>query len=410
METKPLKKDYALSSDLSVRKELEKRGWALSAFSEAAATLARATSTDLLIQEVCKAIALQGPYKLAWVGEATHDAFKTVRVVGAAGPAVGYIENIVVSWSEAEITGNGPAGRSIRANKTYVVADGEIDPGFVAWRERAKLFEIRSVIGCPIPDGEDGMPYGSLLVYSKIPNSFGPSEIKLFESLAQEIGSGLRSIERQHKLDDQIHEKELTQERLASALRATIEAMSKTMEWRDPYTAGHQKRVANISMAIARQLGWDNERIQALYMAAMVHDIGKMAVPSEILTKPSRLTDLEMQLVQGHVEAGYQILKDIPFPWPIAEMVYQHHERLDGSGYPRGLVDKQICEEARVLSVADTIEAMASHRPYRPAKGLTVALDEIKAESGIKLDAKVVDAVFKLIQDGDELQKIIDTQ
>jgi putative nucleotidyltransferase with HDIG domain len=402
--------DSDLSSDASVREELEKRGWALSAFSEAAATLARATSTELLIQEVCDAIALQGPYKLAWVGEAVHDEFKTVRVVGAAGSAVGYIENIVVSWSETESTGSGPAGKSIRSNQTYVVVDGELDPGFITWRERAKQFGIRSVIGCPIPDGQDDIPYGSLLVYSTLPNSFGDSEIKLFEGLAKEIGFGLRSIERQHKLDDQIHEKELTQERLAGALRATIEAMSKTMEWRDPYTAGHQKRVAMISMAIARQLGWDDERIQALYMAAMVHDIGKMAVPSEILTKPSRLNDIEMQLVQGHVEAGYQILKDIPFPWPIAEMVYQHHERLDGSGYPNKLVGEQICEEARVLAVADTIEAMATHRPYRPAKGLNAALEEIKAESGDKLDVKVVEAAFKLLEGENELQKIIDTQ
>ncbi|MBU3615640.1 HD domain-containing protein [Polynucleobacter sp. JS-Polo-80-F4] len=389
---------------------MEKRGWALSAFSEAAATLARATSTELLIQEVCDAIALLGPYKLAWVGEAVHDEFKTVRVVGAAGSAVGYIENIVVSWSETESTGSGPAGKSIRSNQTYVVVDGELDPGFITWRERAKQFGIRSVIGCPIPDGQDDIPYGSLLVYSTLPNSFGDSEIKLFEGLAKEIGFGLRSIERQHKLDDQIHEKELTQERLAGALRATIEAMSKTMEWRDPYTAGHQKRVAMISMAIARQLGWDDERIQALYMAAMVHDIGKMAVPSEILTKPSRLNDIEMQLVQGHVEAGYQILKDIPFPWPIAEMVYQHHERLDGSGYPNKLVGEQICEEARVLAVADTIEAMATHRPYRPAKGLNAALEEIKAESGDKLDVKVVEAALKLIENDNELQNIVENQ
>ncbi|WP_255534568.1 HD domain-containing phosphohydrolase [Polynucleobacter sp. JS-Polo-80-F4] len=402
--------DSDLSSDASVREELEKRGWALSAFSEAAATLARATSTELLIQEVCDAIALLGPYKLAWVGEAVHDEFKTVRVVGAAGSAVGYIENIVVSWSETESTGSGPAGKSIRSNQTYVVVDGELDPGFITWRERAKQFGIRSVIGCPIPDGQDDIPYGSLLVYSTLPNSFGDSEIKLFEGLAKEIGFGLRSIERQHKLDDQIHEKELTQERLAGALRATIEAMSKTMEWRDPYTAGHQKRVAMISMAIARQLGWDDERIQALYMAAMVHDIGKMAVPSEILTKPSRLNDIEMQLVQGHVEAGYQILKDIPFPWPIAEMVYQHHERLDGSGYPNKLVGEQICEEARVLAVADTIEAMATHRPYRPAKGLNAALEEIKAESGDKLDVKVVEAALKLIENDNELQNIVENQ
>ena len=399
-----------LPADTAIREELEKRGWALSALSEAAAALARANSTELLIQEVCKAIASQGPYVLAWVGQAEHDEFKTVKVAGVAGSAEGYIKNITVSWSDSEITGKGPAGSSIRNNKTSVVVDSEIDPGFVAWRERAKAFGIRSVIGCPIPNGSDDTPFGSLLVYSKIPNTFGPSEIQLFESLAKEIGFGLRSIERQHKLDDQIHEKEITQERLSTALRATIEAMSKTMEWRDPYTAGHQKRVASISMAIGRQLGWDNERIQALYMAAMVHDIGKMAVPSDILTKPSRLTDLEMQMVQGHVEAGYQILKDIPFPWPIADMVYQHHERLDGSGYPNKLKDEQICEEARVLAVADTIEAMATHRPYRPARGLVAAMEEIKAEAGEKLDSKVVDAAFELLAGENELQKIIDTQ
>jgi putative nucleotidyltransferase with HDIG domain len=394
----------------AIRDQLEKRSWALSALSEAAATLARANSTDLLIKEVCAAIATQGPYVLAWVGRAEDDPLKTVKIVGAAGSALNYITDIVVSWSEDASTGKGPAGTCIRTNKPSVVVDSEVDAGFAFWRERAKEFGIRSAVGCPIPDGITGVPYGSLLVYSKVPNAFGDSEIQLFQSLANEIGFGLRSIERQHKLDDQIHEKELTQERLASSLRATIEAMSKTMEWRDPYTAGHQKRVAMISMAIGRQLGWNDERIQAIYMAAMVHDIGKMAVPSEILTKPSRLTDLEMQLVQGHVEAGYQILKDIPFPWPIAEMVHQHHERLDGSGYPNKLVGEQICEEARVLAVADTIEAMATHRPYRPAKGLNAALEEIKAESGAKLDSKVVDAAFKLIEGNNELQKIIETQ
>ena len=393
-----------------IQRELEKRGWALSALSEAAAALARADSVDLLVQEVCSAIAAQGPYVLAWVGKAESDSNKTVLFMGGAGSEIAYVQDIAVSWSDQNVTGLGPAGTAIRTDKSSVVSDTELDEGFVSWRIRAREFGIRSAIGCPIPDGGGPYPFGVLLVYSKVPNAFGPSEVQLFESLAKEIGFGLRSIERQHKLDDQIHEKEQTQERLADALRSTIEAMSKTMEWRDPYTAGHQKRVAFISTAIARKLGWSEEDVQALYMAAMVHDIGKVAVPSEILTKPTHLTGLEMQMVQGHVEAGYQILKDIPFPWPIAEWVHQHHERLDGSGYPNSLKGDQICKQARVLAVADTIEAMATHRPYRSARGLPAAMEEIRAEAGSKLDAEVVNAAFDLMDVEDTLQKLIATE
>lgn len=141
----------------------------------------------------------------------------------------------------------------------------------------------------------------------------------------------------------------------------------------------------------------------------MVHDIGKVAVPAEILTKPSRLNSLEMQMVQGHVEAGYHILKDIPFPYPIADIVLQHHERLDGSGYPSGLKGEQISIEARILAVADTIEAMATHRPYRPGKGLAAAMAEARADAGIRLDAKIVDIAFDIYSDGKTLQGIIDS-
>jgi putative nucleotidyltransferase with HDIG domain len=397
--------DRIMKPEQAAQIELERRGWALSALSEAAAALARANSSDLLVAEVCNAIASQGPYVLAWVGKAEDDANKSVKVLGGAGSAIAYIENIVVSWSEHSLTGRGPAGTAIRTSKPSVVDDTELDLDFASWRELARKFGIRSAIGCPIMDG-DGHPYGCLMVYSKVPSAFQSPEVQLFDSLAKEIGFGLRSIDRQKKLDDEIHEKELIQERLASALRATIEAMSRTMEWRDPYTAGHQKRVAAISTAIAQKMGFDNDAVQALYMAGMVHDIGKMAVPSEILTKPSHLTELEMQMVQGHVESGYQILKDIPFPWPIAEMVRQHHERLDGSGYPRGLKGDEISLQARILAVADTIEAMATHRPYRPARGLSAAMNEIRAEAGIKLDARVVDAAFELMDEENTLQRL----
>jgi len=388
--------------------KLEMNEWALSALSEAAAAFARADSVDILVKEVCEAIARQGPYVLAWVGKAEDDADKTVKVLGGGGSAIGYIQNIRVSWSENSVAGAGPAGVAIRTGRTSVVVDSELDPGFMAWRKQAHQFGIRSAIACPIPDG-DPHPFGVLLVYSKVPNTFGNAEVRLFEGLAMQVGFGLRSIERQRKLDIQIHEKELVQERLAISLRATIEAMSRTMEWRDPYTAGHQKRVAMISMAIAKKLGWETDRVQSLYMAAMVHDIGKVAVPSEILTKPSHLTDLEMQMVRQHVENGYQILKDIPFPWPLADIVRQHHERLDGSGYPHQLKGDQIRPEARILAVADTIEAMATHRPYRPALGLQAALDEVRAEAGIGLDVDVVNAALELMDAENSLQKLIES-
>ena len=179
------------------------------------------------------------------------------------------------------------------------------------------------------------------------------------------------------------------------------------MEWRDPYTAGHQRPVALICAEIGKKLGWKQERIEGVYLAAMVHDIGKVAVPSEILTKPTKLTDIEMMLVREHVETGYQILKDIPFPWPIAEMVRQHHERLDGTGYPKNLKSEQILEEAKVLAVADIIEAMASYRPYRPGLGLSAALNEIRATAGIQLDKAIVEAACALETENHTLEKIL---
>jgi putative nucleotidyltransferase with HDIG domain len=400
--------DHIDLTPLSTSQLLEKQEWALSTLSEVAATLARADSTDRLVKEVCDAIANQGKYLLAWIGMAENDDLKTVTVMGGAGPAHEFMNNLGDSWSKESPEGLGPAGICIRTGESYILDDIEKEQGFLAWRDRAKQFGIRSAVACPVPDGDEH-PFGVLVVYSDIPNAFGSSELQLFESLAKEVGFGVKSIERQHRLDIQIHEKEKTQERLAGALRSTIEAMSKTMEWRDPYTAGHQKRVALISMALAKKLGLESDAVQALYMAAMVHDIGKVAVPAEILTKPTHLTDLEMKMVQEHAETGYQILKDIPFPWPIADMVHQHHERLDGSGYPKGLSGDEISQGARILAVADTIEAMSTHRPYRPARGLASAMEEIRAEAGSKLDTKVVDAAFELLKEGNTLQEIIES-
>ncbi len=186
--------------------------------------------------------------------------------------------------------------------------------------------------------------------------------------------------------------------RLQRALQGTIQAISTTIEMRDPYTAGHQRRVAKLAEAIGRELGMPEARLEGLKLAAEIHDIGKIYVPSEILSKPTKLTELEYTIIKTHPQAGHEILKNIEFPWPIAEIVLQHHERIDGSGYPRGLKNGQILPESRILAVADVVEAMASHRPYRPAFGLDRALEEIKLNRGRLYGPDEVDACVKLIE------------
>jgi PAS domain S-box-containing protein/putative nucleotidyltransferase with HDIG domain len=185
-------------------------------------------------------------------------------------------------------------------------------------------------------------------------------------------------------------------EKLVAAMEATIEAMAMTVEMRDPYTAGHQRRVTELALAIAKELGLSDAEINGIRLAGIVHDIGKMQIPAEILSKPGRLTELEFSMIKNHPSVGYEILKHVEFPWPVAKIVLQHHERMDGSGYPSGISGSDILLEARILGVADVVEAMASHRPYRPALGTGQALNEISKNSAILYDPKVVDACYKL--------------
>ena len=188
-------------------------------------------------------------------------------------------------------------------------------------------------------------------------------------------------------------------ERLRKLLEETVATLAATVELKDPYTAGHQRRVSQLACAIAKELGLPEERIEGLRLAAVVHDIGKMAVPTEILSKPGHLNKLEFDMVKNHPTAGYELLKHIEFPWPVAKIVLQHHERLDGSGYPQGLKGEEILLEARILAVADVVEAMSSHRPYRAALGLEKALEEIERGKGTHYDPQVVDACVRLFKE-----------
>lgn len=190
-----------------------------------------------------------------------------------------------------------------------------------------------------------------------------------------------------------------TLESLRKAVNTTIQVMVAAVEIRDPYTAGHQLRVANIASAIAAEMELSREKIEGISMAGSIHDIGKLSIPADILSKPGRLTDIEYSLVKEHSRKGYEILKDVESPWPLAQIVYQHHERMDGSGYPKNLKGDEILLEARIMAVADVVESMASHRPYRAALGIEVALAEIEKNKGNFYDDAVADACLRLFRE-----------
>jgi response regulator RpfG family c-di-GMP phosphodiesterase len=186
--------------------------------------------------------------------------------------------------------------------------------------------------------------------------------------------------------------------KLQKTLDGIVRTIALTVESRDPYTAGHQKRVADLACFISQECGLSEEQIEGIRMAGTIHDLGKISVPAEVLSKPSQLSQNEFNLIKDHPQVGFDILKEIEFPWPIAEIVLQHHERFDGSGYPQGLSGDEILIEARILAVADVVEAMASHRPYRPGKGLKKALAEIANHKGTSYDPDAVDACLKVFK------------
>jgi PAS domain S-box-containing protein len=196
-------------------------------------------------------------------------------------------------------------------------------------------------------------------------------------------------------------EEELQQtlDSLKKAVSTTIQVLVTAVESRDPYTAGHQLRVADLARTIAMEMGFSQEKIEGIHMAGSIHDIGKLSIPAEILVKPTKLTNIEFSLIKEHSKSGYEMLKDVESPWPLAQIVYQHHERMNGTGYPRNLKGNEILMEARILAVADVVEAMASHRPYRPGLGIDVALAEIEKYKGIFYDNTVADACLRLFRE-----------
>ena len=202
-----------------------------------------------------------------------------------------------------------------------------------------------------------------------------------------------RDITERKKVEDELQQ---TIESLRKAVSTTIQVLVSAAGARDPYTAGHQIRSADLAREIASEMGLCNDKIEGIRIAGSIHDIGKLSIPAEILSKPIKLTEIEFALIKEHARSGYEMLKDVKSPWPLAEVVYQHHERMDGSGYPRNMKGDEILIEARIMAVADVVEAMASHRPYRPALGIEAALEEIEKNKGIIYDHAVAEACLRL--------------
>jgi len=261
------------------------------------------------------------------------------------------------------------------------------------------LDDIDGVVKCLEIGAEDYLakPINTALLNVRIGSSLERKRLRDNEEINRlKIEEVNRKLET--RVQKQIQELQDSYLQLQKTLNGTVLALSSAVDRRDPYTAGHQHRVSRLACAIAKEMGLSDDQIEGIRVAGILHDIGKIGVPAEILAKPGKISEAEFGVIKSHAETGYDILKTIDFPWPVAQIVLQHQERLDGNGYPQGLSGENILLEARIIGVADVVEAMATHRPYRPALGIDVALDEIQKRRGIAYDAYAVDACLELFK------------
>lgn len=390
--------------DISVRKQAEialKHALrALATLGAVNSQLVHATDETELLQAICQVVVKQPGYLLAWVGYVQADVSQTIKIMASASASasgVDYLQALRHMWAENE-PGQFLSERAVRSGATQLCQDITQQVVYLPWREKALQCGYASCIALALKN-EQGEVFASLNVYADEAHAFIKSEIKLLEDTAADLAYGIQALRIRQQRDQALL---LNQQQLAQLevnLEDTVRAIATIVEMRDPYTSGHQVRVAHLAAAIASKMGLPVKQVHGIHLAAMVHDLGKMQVPAEILSKPGVISDIEYSLIKTHAQAGYEILKGIDFPWPIAQIVLQHHERMDGSGYPQGLRGDGILLEARIISVADVVEAMSSHRPYRPSLGIEAALNEITSNRGSHFDTKVVDACLALFRE-----------
>ena len=350
--------------------------------------LVRTASEQELLDQTCQTLVETGGYRLAWIGLSEKRPAMAVRAVarrngsaGWPGPPVKDRAELVSDHAaiEAVLDSGKPAvSQDIAADRR----DHGRAPGGILPADGARIL---------LPLLEGAKAFGVLALYAAAPGVFTPDEVNLLVQLAEDLSYGIVALRERVRREE-------GEKRLRRSMEAAVQAIASTLEMRDPYTAGHQRDVARLAVAIAHELDIPEDEIEGIYLASVVHDIGKIRIPIDILSKPAPLTKLEYELIQTHPQVGYDIVKNVDFPWPVAQMVLQHHERLDGSGYPAGLKDAGILKGAKILAVADVVQAMSGRRPYRDVHGETAALAEIERGRGRLYDAASVDACLRLFR------------
>lgn len=346
-----------------------------------------ATNERDLFQKICNILTRLKGVSFAWVGLKQSDY--TILPVAWSGIEKKDLAPILLRWDESE-KGNGLIGTAIRERGFAISHDLLHDTKIASYRKLIKKRILKSALAVPLLCNQEVM--GAIVIFSDIKDYFSDEIVALLCDAAKEVTLAVTSL----RLGSELQATNYKLNVIKQSLQSIIDTILIITEIRDPYTGGHERGVTKIATAIAQKLGWSIDRIEGLKIMCYLHDVGKIAVPIEILSKPGKLSAEEFSIIKTHAQVGHDILKNIYFPWPVADVVLQHHERMDGSGYPRGLKGEEILFETRILSVCDVIDAICNHRPYRPALGIDKALLEIITHKGTLYDPDVVDACIQL--------------
>jgi PAS domain S-box-containing protein/putative nucleotidyltransferase with HDIG domain len=384
--------------DITQRKLAEEKVQRLSnmyaALSQSNEAIVRCSSAEELLPRICRNAVERGGATVAWVGLLDRES-KRLRCAASFGDATGFLDAYDVDLSALHPLN--PLAVAMLEQKA--VWNTELDANFceaefLAWSREAKISQSAS-----LPLVCNGQIAGCFELYTCEFNRFDDDVSKLWQEMAIDISFALSNFAMQAERDDALARAHTYLEKIENSFMHTLMMAMNLSELRDPYTAGHERRVGLLARAIAEEMKLDSNEAKGLEVAGYLHDLGKITIPIELLVRPGKLSATEQTLIQGHVLAGYNVLHQVEFPWPVASIVLEHHERLDGSGYPNHLQGEQISLAGRILAVADVVEAMASHRPYRPSRGVECALAEVEQGSGLLFDREVVAACLRLFRE-----------